>query len=227
MGRRGRPRVPIHADEVQSPRLKTETHERSLVCGTSRIGACGMVLGPTPRRPLGVEPLSCAPTRGTRWPEQGGPGTAPHVGETRRALLAGIAGCDPERLVFLDESVRRNEVRRRGHHRRAVPGVLAGCPATRAVLGGPRDRLPRSTSRARGRRTPPGREDPGDLPAPYSPELNPAEQAWSTLETAVRTCAQWSLREPYAAMKAALLMIPAADARGRFGRSAYLPASQP
>lgn len=193
---------------------------------------------------------------------------APHVVEARRAFLAEIAGCDPERLVFLDESGCQRGMIRRIAWRRAgsavigkstrnrgtvttilsalsVRGIVAtmfgeGATTGEVFLAFLRDvLLPELTAGDVVVMDNLGAHHAGEvvdilhaakirvifLP-PYSPELNPIEEAWSKLKTAVRSWAPQSLRELHAAIKAALLSITASDARGWFGHSGYLPTPQ-
>ena len=56
---------------------------------------------------------------------------------------------------------------------------------------------------------------------PYSPDLNPIEQAWSTFKTALRKAAARATPALHRAMAAGLDAISASDARGYFTHCGY------
>jgi transposase len=60
---------------------------------------------------------------------------------------------------------------------------------------------------------------------PYSPDLNPIEQAWSKLKTRLRTVGARSREALDAALGPALATITAQDARAWFRRAGYAPAN--
>ncbi len=57
---------------------------------------------------------------------------------------------------------------------------------------------------------------------PYSPDLNPIEQCWAKLKTALRQAAARTRRELDAALKRALHTITPADAQAWFAHCGYL-----
>jgi transposase len=58
---------------------------------------------------------------------------------------------------------------------------------------------------------------------PYSPDLNPIEQAWSKLKTGLRATAARSREALEAALGPALATITAQDAQGWFRLAGYIP----
>ena len=58
---------------------------------------------------------------------------------------------------------------------------------------------------------------------PYSPDLNPIEQAWSKLKASLRATGARSREALEAALGPALAAITAQDARGWFRLAGYLP----
>lgn len=56
---------------------------------------------------------------------------------------------------------------------------------------------------------------------PYSPELNPIEEAWSKVKTVVRSLSPQSLAELHRAIEAGLRSVSAENARGWFGHAGY------
>ena len=187
------------------------------------------------------------------------------MAEARAAWRAGLAGIDPRRLVFLDESgIDTRLTRTHGRAprgRRAVGKVPWGRWERLTVIGAlALDGVVASMSIAAATSTavflafaervlaPARRERPDaivvmdNLPAhkaeavrealdraglayrylpPYSPDLNPIEQAWSKLKAGLRSAGARSREALEAALGPALAAITAQDARGWFRLAGY------
>ena len=192
------------------------------------------------------------------------------VAEARRAWRAELAGVDPGRLIFVDETgidTRMTRAYARAARGRRAPGKVpwgrwerltvigalaldgvVACMSIAAATGtavflafveqvaraGPARaaRCPRGHGqprRAQGRGGPQAALDRAGLGhrylPPYSPDLNPIEQAWSKLKTRLRTDGARSREALDAALGPALATITAQDARGWFRLAGYAPAN--
>ena len=61
---------------------------------------------------------------------------------------------------------------------------------------------------------------------PYSPDMNPIEQCWSKIKTALRAAAARSIELLDLAVSAAIASVTAQDSRGWFGHSGYVSSTQ-
>jgi transposase len=187
------------------------------------------------------------------------------VAEARRAWRAELAGVDPERLVFVDETgidTRMTRPHARAARGRRAPGkvpwgrwerlTVLGALALDGVVGCMSVAAATSTAVfvafAEQVLAPALRERPDalvvmdNLPAhkaeavrdaldraglahrylpPYSPDLNPIEQAWSKLKARLRAEGARSREALEAALGPALATIEARDARGWFRLAGY------